>query len=276
MRTRFMRNSDAFTWAMESDPRLRSTVVTVLLLEKSPDWDEVKDRFRRVCHKLPMFRQRVVESPPPAPPRWEDDPDFDLDFHLRRVTAPRPGTLDGVLEMARIAAMEDFDRARPLWEATLIDGLDDGGAAVLCKFHHALTDGVGGVQIAMTLFDLSELSPPHEPLPEEPRVTRPSWLSGYRDAARYDAELAGKALTGVLTGMFTLAPKMLYRGRSSAGAGTGVRGRHRGVGVPDGAAPGPDRFAADGQPQPGAAARRARGADARVARGGPSLRRRAQ
>ncbi|MGZ8813837.1 MAG: wax ester/triacylglycerol synthase domain-containing protein, partial [Mycobacterium sp.] len=120
--TEFMRNSDAFTWAMESDPRLRSTVVTVVMLDRSPDWDEVRNRFDVVSRAVPMLRQRVVPSPPPAPPRWEDAPDFDLGFHMRRVTAPAPGTTDTVLEMARVAAMEDFDRARPLWEATLIDG----------------------------------------------------------------------------------------------------------------------------------------------------------
>ncbi len=195
--TDFMRASDAFTWAMESDPRLRSTVVTVLMLEKSPEWDEVCERFDLVSRTLPMFRQRVVESPPPAPPRWEYDPDFDLDFHLRRVTAPQPGTLDTVLEMARVAEMEGFDRARPLWKATLIDGLQDGGAAVLCKFHHALTDGVGGVQIAMILFDLSELPHEHATLPAEPEVHRPPLLSGYRDTLRYETGLLSKTLGAV-------------------------------------------------------------------------------
>ena len=62
--TAFMRNSDAFTWAMESDPRLRSTVVSVVLLERSPDWDEVRERFDLISRKLPMFRQRVVSSRP--------------------------------------------------------------------------------------------------------------------------------------------------------------------------------------------------------------------
>lgn len=179
--TEFMRNSDAFTWAMESDPRLRSTVVSVVLLERSPDWDEVRERFDLLSRKLPMFRQRVVTSPPPAPPRWEYDADFDLDYHIRRATAPGAGTLDDVLEMARLAEMQDFDRARPLWETTLIDGLHHGGAAVLCKFHHALTDGVGGVQIAMHLFNLSEELHQHEPLPPERQLSRPSWLGGYRD-----------------------------------------------------------------------------------------------
>src|SRR5262245_16713514 len=115
--TDFMRNTDAFTWAMESDPRLRSTVVTVIMLDRSPDWGEVRNRFDLISRKMPMFRQRVVQTPPPAPPRWEHCPDFDLDFHMRRVTAPKPGTRDTVLEMARLAQMEDFDRARPLWKA---------------------------------------------------------------------------------------------------------------------------------------------------------------
>ncbi|MEO3761313.1 wax ester/triacylglycerol synthase domain-containing protein [Mycobacterium sp. B14F4] len=203
--TVFMRNTDAFTWAMESDPRLRSTVVTAILLDSTPDWDEVRHRLDLVSRRLPMFRQRVVPSPPPAPPRWELAPDFDLDFHLRRVTAPAPGGLETVLEMARLAQMADFDRARPLWEATLIDGLADGKAALLCKFHHALTDGVGGVQIGMTLFDL-ERNPRHPALPSEPQGTEQSWLSGYADSLRYDAQLAGTALTTVAKS----APGLLY------------------------------------------------------------------
>ncbi len=202
----FMRSSDAFTWAMESDPRLRSTVVTVMILEKSPDWDDVRDRIDLITRKLPMFRQCVVESPPPAPPRWESDPDFDLDFHIRRMAAPDPGTLDGVLEIARIAEMEDFDRARPLWTVTLIDGLEGGEAALLCKFHHSLTDGVGGVQIGMTLFDLSELPEAHEPLPAAPKVAQPPWLSGYRDVFGYDAGLVATAMAGAIAS----APKLIY------------------------------------------------------------------
>lgn len=204
----FMRSTDTFTWAMESDPRLRSTVVSIVLLEKSPDWDGVRDRLDLITRKLPMFRQRVVESLPPAPPRWEFDPDFGLDFHIRRVRAPTPGDLGVVLEMARVGGMEDFDRARPLWRVTLIDGLEDGGAAILCKFHHCLTDGVGGVQIAMTLFDLSELPGEREQLPAPPKVPRVPWVNGYRDTFGYDAGLVATAMAGAITS----APKLLYNG----------------------------------------------------------------
>lgn len=204
--TQFMRSSDAFTWAMESDPRLRSTVVTVVLLDRSPDWDEVCARFDLISRTLPMFRQRVVPSPPPAPPRWETDSDFDLDYHMRRIATSGRGTLDEVLEMARLAAMQDFDRARALWETTLIEGLEDDGAAVICKFHHALTDGIGGVQIAMKLFDLSAQLYHHEPLPAEPESPRASRFSGYRDAWRYDRGLLSNAVTGAAKWV----PRLMY------------------------------------------------------------------
>lgn len=204
--TAFMRASDAFTWAMESDPRLRSTVVSVVILDRPPDWDEVRQRFDLISRKLPMFRQRVVESPSPAPPRWEYYRDFDLDYHLRRAAVAAPGTLDDVLEMARLAEMQDFDRARALWETTFVDGLEGGGAAMICKFHHALTDGIGGVQIAMNLFNLSEALYEREPLPPQPEVSVPSALSGYRDALRYDTALVGGALADAVK----WAPRMMY------------------------------------------------------------------
>lgn len=206
----FMSQTDAFTWAMESDPRLRSTVVTVILLDRSPDWDVVRERFAALSHNLPIWRQRVVESPPPAPPRWEDAPDFDIDFHMRRVSAPDPGNLDGVLEMARVAAMSDFDRARPLWTATLIEGLENGGAAVLCKFHHGLTDGVGGVQIAMHLFDLTEEPRSIESVQAKsdvPEVHERGPLSEYVDIVRYDLGLVGKAVAGTAGA----APGLLFK-----------------------------------------------------------------
>ena len=207
--TDFMSQTDAFTWAMESDPRLRSTVVTVIMLDRAPDWDVVQSRFEVLSRALPMWRQRVVESPPPTPPRWEDAPDFDISFHLRRVSAPEPGDLDTVLEMARVAAMSDFDRARPLWSATLVEGLADGGAAVLCKFHHGLTDGVGGVQIAMTLFDLTAKPRSRKSVETgaaEPQVHERGILSDYIDIARYDIGLVSKGVTGVLGA----APRLLF------------------------------------------------------------------
>jgi diacylglycerol O-acyltransferase / wax synthase len=204
----YLRSSDAFIWSIEGDPGLRSTIVTLALLDRPPDWDLVVDRFDRLARTIPMFRRRVVRSPTPIPPRWEFDADFDLAFHLRRVTAPEPGTVDTLVEMARLAAMADFDRARPLWGATVIDGLADGGAALLCKVNHALTDGIGGVQIAMTVFDPTEQPEERGPMPAEPEAATARPLDTLRDMARYQAGLAGSALTR----SFKAVPSLMVNG----------------------------------------------------------------
>lgn len=204
----FLRNTDAFMWSMETDPRLRSTIVSLVLLDRTPDWERLVERFDLLSRTMPIFRQRVAPSPVPAPPRWKLDADFDLSFHLRRVAAPQPATMDTLLDIARVAAMADFDRARPLWEVTLIDGLADGGAALLCKLHHALTDGIGAVQIAMTLFDRTEMSDEPRPMPSVPIPTAAGLLSGVRDMMSYDTGLA----TAMVTASLKAAPALLVNG----------------------------------------------------------------
>ncbi|GFG50318.1 diacylglycerol O-acyltransferase [Mycolicibacterium agri] len=190
----FLRNSDAFVWSIERDPRLRSTIVSLILLDRSPDWSEVGRRFETLTRVVPKFSQRLASSPFPLPPRWENDPDFDLSFHLRRVAAPHDGDLDAVLEMVRVAAMADFDRARPLWEATLVDGMADGSAALLCKLHHSLTDGIGAVEMSRILFDLGEgQRDGQRDTAETPMSAGP--IAVVRDAAVIGAKAAVSALT---------------------------------------------------------------------------------
>src|SRR3954451_91811 len=197
-RAGFMRQSDAFAWRMEHDANLRSTVVTIFRLDRTPDWDDLLDRFERISRAMPMFRQRIVENARPAPPRWEDDPDFDMGFHMRRIIAPPPGDLGTLLEMARRAEMADFDRERPLWECTLVEGLQNGEAALVCKLHHSLTDGIGGVQIAMILFDLE--AEPHDlgPMPAlvDPVTRIP--LARWRDSLTYDRQVLAQASWAVM------------------------------------------------------------------------------
>jgi WS/DGAT/MGAT family acyltransferase len=204
----FMRNSDAFAWGMEHDARLRSTVVTIIMLDRSPDWSVLIDRFERIVRQMPMFRQRVVPTLLPAPPRWVYDADFDLRYHVRRMTAPDPGDLGSVLELARRAEMAEFDHARPLWEVTLVDGLDDGGAALVCKLHHSLADGIGGLQVAQLLFDLEEQPVDLGPLPPEPDGDEPDALDGIYQSLRYDARLVGDLARGTVRA----APPALLHG----------------------------------------------------------------
>jgi WS/DGAT/MGAT family acyltransferase len=164
-RNEFMRASDAFSWYQEADPAMRATIVSVAWLDRSPDWERLVERVEAATRLVPRLRQRVAEPPLRiAVPRWETDDDFDLSWHLRRTSAD---THDAVLELARIEAMTGFDRARPLWTFTLVDGLQDGSAALIMKMHHALTDGVGAVRLAPTLFDTVP-EPEFVPHPGEP------------------------------------------------------------------------------------------------------------
>src|SRR2546430_8509817 len=162
-----MSDADALMWTVEKDPTLRSTVVTVLTLDRSPDWDALVERVDRGRRLLPRLAPRGV-SPMlrVGPPCWSADPQFDLSYHLRRVRAPEPGSFECVLDLARNAAMAGFDRARPLWEYTLVDGLEGGGAALVLKVHHSITDGVGGMKMLMMLSDLERDPGPPGPCDE--------------------------------------------------------------------------------------------------------------
>ncbi len=199
----FMRESDAFSWYMESDPALRATIVAVAWLDRSPDWETLVDRLERATRLIPIFRRRPVEPPVRlATPRWELDPDFELSWHLRRVASPVPHSSATVLEMARVAAMTGFDTAHPLWEFTLVEGLDDGGAALVMKLHHSLTDGIGGMQLLLSLFDTERHSPAQGALPVLPaeqahgtgELVVASLLHGGRKAMAAARQQAGAAL----------------------------------------------------------------------------------
>lgn len=165
----FMRESDAFSWYMESDPALRATIVAVAWADRSPDWTILVDRLERATRLVPVFRHRPVEPPGRlATPRWTLDPDFDLSWHLRRVASPPPHTTDTVIEFARLAAMSAFDIAHPLWEFTLVENLAGGGAAMVMKLHHSFTDGIGGMQLLLALFDTHREPSSQGILPELP------------------------------------------------------------------------------------------------------------
>jgi len=160
----FMRESDAFSWYMERDPALRSTVVAIVWLDRSPDWEAFAARAEWATGQVPSFRQRVVEPPGRlAPPRWTEDEEFDLSWHVRRMEAPAPHDARAVVDFARGEAMTAFDPARPLWQFTLVEHVDGHRAALVMKLHHSLTDGLGGMQLAMLLFDREQDRAGHVP-----------------------------------------------------------------------------------------------------------------
>jgi diacylglycerol O-acyltransferase / wax synthase len=193
----FMKDSDAFTWYMERDPILRSTVVSVIWLDRSPDWESLVTTLDRATRLIPVFRQRVVEPPGRiATPRWAVDGGFDLTWHLRRMDAPSPHTSETVLEVARHEAMTAFDRSRPLWEFTLIEHLEGESAAMVMKFHHSMTDGIGAVQLALLLFDGERESDRSGSMPDAPVGERTDTTELVRQSLARDWEKASGLVGG--------------------------------------------------------------------------------
>ena len=204
--------SDRVMWRIERDPLLRSVVVAVGLLDEEADWKEARATFERATEQLPRLRQRIVPGTLGGPPRWADDPTFSLDYHIRRVAAPHPGDLRALLDLVAPIASCALDPARPLWECTVVDGLEGGRGGFVWKFHHTMTDGVGGMELAGDVFDCArhgepkvagagtraarELTPttgPFEQLLESGRIgmqamSQPTRLA--RDAARVGRSIA--------------------------------------------------------------------------------------
>lgn len=150
--------------------------------------DALRALIRERLHLTPPFRWRLVEVPLGLDyPYWIDDPDFDLEFHVRELALPAPGDERQLAEqVARIHARA-LDRAHPLWELYLIQGLERGRVALLTKVHHAAVDGLSGAEIIGALLDPSpegrELPPP------------PAERSGERPPSRL--ELLGRGVAGL-------------------------------------------------------------------------------
>ena len=164
-----MSDADALMWNIEKDPILRSTIVAVGILDREPDFDRLRRRLDRASIAIPRLRQRVL-SPPfrIGPPRWANEANFDLDFHLRRVRLAAPGDHRCLLELVAPIAQSSFDRARPLWEFTIVEGLTGGRAAAVMKVHHSVTDGVGGIDLLSQLVDIERDADEPDALAEPP------------------------------------------------------------------------------------------------------------
>jgi diacylglycerol O-acyltransferase / wax synthase len=179
-----MSDAEAIMWTVEKDPALRVDFTNVTIVERAPDAKRLRAKVERAVDEIPRLSHRVVTPPLRiAPPEWRPDYDFDLDYHLRTVAVPAPGGLRQLLDLAATVAASPLDRSRPLWEFTVVEGLEGGRAAILQKVHHTITDGVGGVKLSMSLLDL-------EPDPPEPAAPSPVQRIAAEAAAEERAEEA--------------------------------------------------------------------------------------
>ena len=152
----------------EANPRTRSGIMALEILDRTPEWERFRARFENASRRVLRLRQKVVvPTLPTAAPRWVVDPDFNLDFHVRRIRVAEPGSLREVFDLAEVMVQSPLDIARPLWTATLIEGLPEGKAATLLHLSHAVTDGVGSVEMFAHIYDL-ERDPPAQQTPDQP------------------------------------------------------------------------------------------------------------
>jgi WS/DGAT/MGAT family acyltransferase len=134
------------------------------------DVERFKELTAARLHLAPQFRWRLVEVPFGLDrPGWIEDPDFDIDAHIRRIGVPAPGGPEQLGNLIGDLVALKLDRGKPLWEFWVIEGLEGGKFAILAKIHHSIIDGVSGSELAGILMDLEPDPPPPDP-PTEPRA----------------------------------------------------------------------------------------------------------
>jgi diacylglycerol O-acyltransferase / wax synthase len=192
----------------QEGPTSHMNVGGVTLFEgPPPPFTELLDALRGRLHLVPRYRQKL--SVPPAGtgrPLWIDDPSFNIEYHVRHTALPRPGAENQLMRLAARIFSQQLDRSKPLWEVWMVEGLDDGGFALITKTHHALIDGIAGVDIAQVIFDLG-------PVPAEVPHPDAAWQPAPEPSP---AEvLAAGAMGLVRTGVRTAAAAAALAARPS-------------------------------------------------------------
>ncbi|HET7120278.1 MAG TPA: wax ester/triacylglycerol synthase family O-acyltransferase [Solirubrobacterales bacterium] len=178
-------------------------VASVSIFEGSaPSHQEFRDHIASRLHLVPRFRQKLRFVPlDQGRPVWVDDPHLNLDYHVRQSALPDPGSNEQLRNLAARIFSQQLDRSKPLWELWLVEGLEGDRFAIIGKSHHALVDGVSGVDITTVLFDL-------DPEPQGRPDKAPPWLARPEPT---DLHLFTEALKERMT-----SPKEAYRGLRAA------------------------------------------------------------
>jgi WS/DGAT/MGAT family acyltransferase len=195
---RTMSDAEGLMWRLEKDPHLSSTFANVTILDRNPDFELLRRRMARAMLRIPRLRQVVRTSPGNvSPPTWVIDSDLDLDHHLRRVALPKPATERELLDLATLITGDPFDRTRPLWQFTVVEGLKGHRAALIEKLHHTISDGEGGVQLSLEFLDFERdaIEPPM-PSAEE--------IAAAEEAQPDGEELAADSVRDFLAGSLRL------------------------------------------------------------------------
>ena len=183
---------------LERDGTQMHVASTTLFEGPAPRYVEFRDHIESRLHLVPRFRQKLRFVPfGQGRPVWVDDPHLNLAYHVRHTSLPEPGSEQQLRTLAARIFSQQLDRSKPLWEIWLVEGLEGGRFAVVGKTHHAMVDGVSGVDITTVLYDM-EKEPDETPRALEPWIPEPE-PSG--------AQLLGEALLER-----TIYPREIARG----------------------------------------------------------------
>ncbi|MBA3747421.1 MAG: wax ester/triacylglycerol synthase family O-acyltransferase [Solirubrobacterales bacterium] len=171
----------------------------------APAYDDFLDSIRRRLHFVPRYRQKLTFPPGNSGrPLWTDDTDFNLEYHVRHTALPAPGSHEQLMNLCARVFSQQLDRSKPLWEMWLMEGLEDGSFGILTKAHHAMIDGIAGVDLATVLFDLGPEPTPIEddlePWAPDPQPNPIELLSaGTAGFAKASLGVAAKAIGALRT-----------------------------------------------------------------------------
>lgn len=144
-------------------------IYDVTTMEGGYSFESIKEHIRQRLHLVPPFRRRLVQVPFQFHhPVWIEDPNFNLDYHVRRIGVPAPGGRRELAEAAAQIASIPLDRSRPLWEAWVIEGLKQDRIGFVVKVHHSAIDGASGAEIMTEMYDLTPEGRDLDPQPVEP------------------------------------------------------------------------------------------------------------
>ncbi len=139
---------------MERDGAHMHVASTIIFEGPPPTHDEFRDHIESRLHLVPRFRQKLRFVPfAQGRPVWVDDPHLNLEYHVRRTALPPPGSEEQLRNLGARIFSQQLDRSKPLWEMWLAEGLEGDRFAIIGKTHHALVDGVSGVDITHVLYD---------------------------------------------------------------------------------------------------------------------------
>ncbi len=200
---------DASFLAQEGDASHMHIGALMILEGPPPSYDDFAAHIRSRLHLVPRYRHKLAVPPlETGRPLWVDDPAFNLSYHVRHTALPAPGRPDQLRALAARIFSQQLDRAKPLWEMWLVEGLhgaEGGGGeadrsrfALISKTHHALVDGVSGVDLATVIFDL---------IPEPDAATghpEAAWIPHREPSA---LELAAKGVRALVRTPFELTAR---------------------------------------------------------------------